>query len=136
MAREFGTFNRARRVPARSGAPIIDPAGWEPEEIARSTDWAYRLSAAEVAEITDAVASVQRRGLPIVAMTAADFPLPRLSAVLSDMRQELLEGRGFVYLRGLPVGEMSQEQAALAPKAPARGGRGQNRNQQGQGSGR
>ena len=32
--------------------------------------------------------------------------------------------------------QMSQEQAALAPKAPARGGRGQNRNQQGQGSGR
>lgn len=114
MAQNFGTFQRTQRVPGRLGAPIIDPAGWEPEEIARTSDWAYRLSQADIAEVRDAVASVQRRGLPIVAMSGADFPLPRFAATLAEMRRELLEGRGFVYLRGLPVAQMTQEQAAIA----------------------
>ncbi len=114
MAREFGTFRRTRRVPGTPGQPIVDPAGWEPETIAATDDWAYRLNADEIAEIRNAVDVVQRRGLAIVRMTSADFPLPRFAPVLADMRQELLEGRGFVYLRGLPVAEMSQEQAAIA----------------------
>jgi hypothetical protein len=114
MTQEFGTFHHSRRVPGRLGEPIVDPAGWEPEDIARTSDWAYRLNDAEIAEIRDAVAVVQRRGVPIVAMTAADFPLPRFAAAIAAMRQELLEGRGFVYLRGLPVAEMSQEQVAIA----------------------
>ena len=114
MAKSFGTFHQSRRLPGQLGAPLVDPAGWQPEDIARSSDWAYRLSADEIGEITEAVAAVQRRGVPIVTMTAADFPLPRLAATIAEMRQELLEGRGFVYLRGLPVGRMSQEQAAIA----------------------
>lgn len=114
MAQTFGTFQHSRRVPGRLGEPIIDPAGWQPEEIAAATDWAYHLTAADVAEITDAVSSVEYRCLPIVKMTASDFPLPRFAAAIADMRQELLEGRGFVYLRGLPVEQMSREQAAIA----------------------
>jgi hypothetical protein len=47
-------------------------------------------------------------------MTAVDFPLPRLAAVMGDVRRELLDGRGFVYLRGLPVADMTQEEAAIA----------------------
>jgi len=114
MAQEFGTFRRTRRVPGKPGQRINDPAGWEPEEIAATDDWAYRLNADEIAEIRHAVDAVQRRGLAIVRMTSADFPLHNFAPVLADMRQELLEGRGFVYLRGLPVEQMSQEQAAIA----------------------
>jgi hypothetical protein len=114
MAQGFGTFQRTRRVPGRLGEPIVDPAGWEPEEIAHTDDWAYRLTNKDIAEITAAVTAVQRRGLAIVGMSAADFPLPNFAAVLADMRRELLDGRGFVYLRGLPVAEMTQEQAAIA----------------------
>ena len=114
MAQSFGTFRQSHRLPGRLGEPIVDPAGWQPEDIARTSDWAYRLSSSEIGEITEAVAAVQRRGIQIVTMTAADFPLPRLAATIAEMRQELLEGRGFVYLRGLPVTAMSQEQAAIA----------------------
>ena len=34
--------------------------------------------------------------------------------VIADAREELLEGRGFVYLRGLPVQSMSAEDAVTA----------------------
>lgn len=114
MAQEFGIFRHTRRVPGKPGQRIVDPAGWEPDEIAATDDWAYRLNADEIAEIMSAVDRVQRRGLAIVRMTSADFPLHNFAPVLADMRQELLEGRGFVYLRGLPVEQMSQEQAAIA----------------------
>lgn len=114
MTQPFGTYRTAKRAPGRLGEPITDPAGWEPEDITRATDWAYELTADDKREIAAAVAAVQRRRLPIVAMTAADFPLPRFSAMIAEMRRELLDGRGFVYVRGLPVDSMSQEQAAIA----------------------
>ena len=36
-------------------------------------------------------------------LTRAEFPLPRLGPILEALRTELLEGRGFALLRGLPV---------------------------------
>ena len=84
MAREFGTFRRTRRVPGTPGQPIVDPAGWEPEAIAATGDWAYRLNADEIAEITQAVDAVQHRGIAIVHMTSAEFPLPRFARVLAE----------------------------------------------------
>jgi hypothetical protein len=32
-----------------------------------------------------------------------DFPLPRLGPRLKALRRDLLDGRGFAYLRGLPA---------------------------------
>jgi hypothetical protein len=110
----FGTFARSRRIPAEPLQPVQDPAGWEPQQIAAAHDWAYRLDDADKAEIERAVAGVQKRGLPIVAMTRADFSLPNFAARLAEIRQELLEGRGFVYLRGLPVTSLGTERTAIA----------------------
>lgn len=114
MNATFGTFRAARRVTARPLEPVIDPAGWEPDDIGRADNWAYRLTRADVTELRDAVRRFNRAGKPLVGMTAADFPLPTLAAVLADVRRELLDGRGFAYLRGLPVGELTQEDVAVA----------------------
>lgn len=103
-----------RREYARPGQPVIDPAAWEPGDIRANEDWAYRLSRADIDELLGAVAHFRRAGKPLVEMVAADFPLRTLSAVLADVRNELLDGRGFVYLRGLPVADLTQEEAAIA----------------------
>jgi hypothetical protein len=42
------------------------------------------------------------------------FPLPRLGAVMRNILGELLEGRGFILLRGLPVERMTREEQAIA----------------------
>ncbi len=42
------------------------------------------------------------------------FPLPRLGPVLREILGELLEGRGFILLRGLPVERMTREEQAIA----------------------
>jgi hypothetical protein len=47
-------------------------------------------------------------------LSPASFRLPRLGAVLRAVLAELLEGRGFILLRGLPVERMTREEQAIA----------------------
>jgi hypothetical protein len=79
------------------------PQVWRGPEMAARGDWIEPLSAAEIAEIEAAAAPLAARGADIAALTAADVPLPTLAARLGRIRHEVLEGRGFVLLRGLPV---------------------------------
>ncbi|MEJ0020874.1 MAG: TauD/TfdA family dioxygenase [Acetobacteraceae bacterium] len=84
--------------------PIEGPSAWTAAAMReREAAWSYRLSSSEVAELEAALASVQRRGLEIGAIRRDDFPLPTLGPVLGRLRADVLEGRGFVLLRGVPV---------------------------------
>ena len=69
----------------------------------REAEWTYRLSPLEIAEIETALRGAQARGLDIAAICREDFPLPTLGPVLDRLRAEVLDGRGFVLLRGMPV---------------------------------
>jgi hypothetical protein len=69
----------------------------------REAEWTYRLSLPEIVEIETAVKAVQARGLDIADIRREDFPLPTLGPVLDRLRTEVLEGRGFALLRGMPV---------------------------------
>jgi hypothetical protein len=83
---------------------ITGASAWVGAALARQPEtWTYRLSPAEIAEITRATADAQARGLDIADIRCADFPLPTLGPVLDRLRDEVLNGRGFVLLRGLPV---------------------------------
>lgn len=84
-------------------SPARGPAAWYGAELAESHEWIRVLSPEEIAELEKAVAQVRGRGLDIVDVRRDDFPLPRLGPVLREIRNELIDGRGFVLLRGLPV---------------------------------
>lgn len=102
------------REPAVMGQPIIDPAGWHPDSFRDSSCWIYRLNDREIGEIMDAVSAAERDGLDLMAITRDNFTLPGLSASLAEIRAELLDGRGFALIRGLPAREMSREKTARA----------------------
>jgi hypothetical protein len=72
------------------------------------------LSEAEADEVRDAVAGIQRRGLDILDITREDFPLRRFDEGLRVLCDELLEGRGFVLIRGLPMAAFDKTQAGIA----------------------
>jgi len=93
---------------------VRGPGVWYGRELAKRDDWIRRFSAAELAEIDAAVEGFRSTGKPLEAMAAGDFPLPRLGPVLRALLAELLEGRGFVLLRGLPVERMTREAQAIA----------------------
>ncbi|HTZ35672.1 MAG TPA: TauD/TfdA family dioxygenase [Stellaceae bacterium] len=83
--------------------PLVDgPSAWKGAALARRPEeWIYTLSAAELGEIDAAVQRV--RGRDLAGLARADFALPTLGPTLDRMREEVLNGRGFVLIRGLPV---------------------------------
>ena len=50
----------------------------------------------------------------MIDVTKDDFEVPTLAAGLTEVRSEVMHGRGFALLRGLPVEGRSREQTALA----------------------
>ena len=79
------------------------PAAWLGPEMAARRDWVEVLSPAEVAEVEVAARSLSDRNADIASISATDFVLPTLAPRLAKICAELLHGRGFVLLRGLPV---------------------------------
>jgi hypothetical protein len=110
---DFRTFQKARREPASPLKPIVDPAGWSPQDLADPESYSYRFTDADRAEIKAAIAAARRKGASLVDIRPADFPLNSLAKTLADVRRELLDGRGLVLLRGFPVGELSREEIAI-----------------------
>ena len=76
--------------------PIKGPAAWYGSELSKETNWLRPFSDAELTELDSAMRSIQAKGLEVININRANFPLPRLEPVLDEVRRELLEGRGFV----------------------------------------
>ncbi len=89
-------------------------AAWYGPRIAAREDWLVRLDPTDLAEIASALQWWARHETGPAPLRAEDFPLPGLSAKLLALRSELLDGRGFAVLRGLPVDRWPQRDAALA----------------------
>ncbi|MEO7152774.1 MAG: TauD/TfdA family dioxygenase [Burkholderiaceae bacterium] len=90
------------------------PDAWRGPDMAARSDWIEPLSDADLAEIEAAAAPLVAREADIAALVAVDFPLPTLAPRLARLRHELLEGRGYTLLRGLPVARWSTRLAATA----------------------
>lgn len=91
------------------------PAAWYGPEMAGRDDWLMPLTAADITEIEAATKALVERQADIAAITARDFPLPTLAPALKTrVQDEVLDGRGFLLLRGLPVERWSMREAATA----------------------
>jgi hypothetical protein len=96
--------------PQQTGA-----AAWYGPDMAARDEWLMPLAPADVREIEQAVKSLIARDADIAAISAADVPLPSLAPKLkARVRDEVLNGRGFLLLRGLPVERWSLREAATA----------------------
>ena len=102
------------RQPAVPMQLAIDPAAWTPDELAAKDDWIYELSGNECDQIVAAVDGIEKRGLDIKNIRKDDFQLAGFADDLAGVRDEFLNGRGFVLIRGVPVADMTREQSAIA----------------------
>ncbi|MDP6390168.1 MAG: TauD/TfdA family dioxygenase [Alphaproteobacteria bacterium] len=98
--------------PAPHDGPIEGPGVWYGPDIEDRDDWAYTLSEAERNEVVAAMRDAKARGLEIGDIAKSDFPLPTLGSKIEELRREVIDGRGFVLLRGFPVEGFSFEEAA------------------------
>lgn len=87
---------------------------WNAAQVSDPAQWTETLSIAEVEELTVAVANAQAASDNFLKIGKADFPLPTLGLRLKAIEKQLIDGRGFVRIRGLPRGLWTNDQMSLA----------------------
>jgi hypothetical protein len=100
--------------PAPLPRVIQGPSAWYGPQTAAGREWIEHLSQGEVAEIDSAAQRLVRDGVGIPSVRRDDFPLPTLGPRLRRILDDVLNGRGFALLRGLPVRQWSNPQTAAA----------------------
>lgn len=93
---------------------VQGPSAWYGPDLAARRDWLDHLTEAEVAEVEQASRGLATTNVEIPAIRRSDFPLPTLAPRLQRLLMEVLDGRGFVLIRGLPVERWTRREAAIA----------------------
>ena len=76
---------------------------WNSETFSHGDDTAFiQLKADEIDQINTAISSSKATGIPLGETGREHFDLAEFGQRLLALQEDLLEGRGFVVLRGLP----------------------------------
>lgn len=97
-------------VDAADLEPLEPQCEWTSESIGDS--YIHNLSSDHVAEIEAALAHAESCTDDVLDITRDDFPLPTLGPALHRLTDDLIDGRGVVLLRGLPVDRYTKDQAS------------------------
>ena len=92
---------------------IGGPTSWKGPDLQDSDEWILELEESHRQELLDALGGVEDAGLDFLAITRENFPLPTTGALLESILEDLMEGRGFVLLRGVPTEGLSERQIEL-----------------------
>jgi TfdA family taurine catabolism dioxygenase TauD len=93
---------------------IQGPSAWYGPALTRQSDWLEHFSSTEIGEVERAVKGLDSQSCDIATIHVEDFPLPTLAPRLEQLLDQVLNGRGFVLLRALPVGTWTKREAAIA----------------------
>ena len=93
---------------------VRDRSAWYGSELAGRTEWIEHLSEAEIAEVESAVRRLEEAEVDLAAITAEDVALPTLAPRLQRLLDEVLNGRGFVLIKSLPLDRWTRRQATVA----------------------
>jgi hypothetical protein len=94
--------------------PISGQSIWYGPRMEASREWIHPLTDTDIEEIDKAAESLLASGADIAGITQESFPLPALSKKLVAISDEVVNGRGFALMRGMPVTEWSLKKSAIA----------------------
>ena len=109
-AMQARSFDMAMELPPK----VQGGSAWYGSEMQNSSEWLYQLTAVDIAEIKAAAKPLADAEADIAKITKDDFPLPTVGPKLGAIFDDVLNGRGFALLRGLPVERWSIRQSATA----------------------
>ena len=93
---------------------IVDSkADWRGPDILARSDWMYRVSAEEDAEIRAALSRAKTQGVDFDSRSRENFELPLFSQRLRHALDLLEDGPGLSVIRGLPVEGLSKDDMRL-----------------------
>lgn len=87
---------------------------WDRDSLAADDSWVVQLSAQDIAEVDNAITGSSQSTKPIGSLTRDDFPFGKFGERLLTIQNELLNGRGFTLLRGLPADHWTDEKLIRA----------------------
>jgi len=93
--------------------PITDASAWTGADLRKDNSWIRNLSDDAANELIAAALDVKRAGYEFPNFNRSDFRIPELANTLSEIAEELENGRGFVLLRGLPIDQLDEEQLQI-----------------------
>ena len=93
---------------------VRDTSAWYGPDLASRNDWITHLTDIEIAEVQNAILDAKRSNRDLTTITAKEVSLPTLGPHLLRLVDEVLNGRGFVLIKGLPLKRWSRRDAAIA----------------------
>ena len=90
--------------------PLERRCEWRREDLAGN--YVFELTAEHVRELDAALGHAESRTDDVLEITRDDFPLPTLGPELAGVTEELINGRGVVLLRGVPVSRYDKQRAS------------------------
>ncbi len=93
---------------------ILEPqCAWHSDEVSDESAFTETFEGAELEEIDGALRAAMEKSEDVLEIGREDFPIPGLSTRLAGVERELIEGRGFVRLRGLDRDRYSQPEMEM-----------------------
>ncbi|RFU32043.1 hypothetical protein B7463_g4338, partial [Scytalidium lignicola] len=94
---------------------IIGETVWKAEDYKNNPErWVHALSPEEVAELSDVSDKFIADNIPLTGISKDNFKLPKLSTLLTAIRSEILNGKGFILFKGFPVQKWGNHKSAVA----------------------
>jgi len=93
---------------------VLEPqCEWRSDELHDESLWTETFSAAELEELDAALRHALARSTDVLDIGRDDFPLPGLRHRLLAIERELMDGRGFVRLRGIDRARYDQSEMEM-----------------------
>lgn len=94
---------------------ITGPTVWHADEYrSHPSRWVHAFTDAEIAELSSVADAFIASGTPLTGISRSNFPLPRLGAVLTALRDDLLNAKGFILFKRFPAHLWSPHKTAVA----------------------
>lgn len=93
---------------------IRGPTVWQAEDYRNNPErWTHGFSDEEIAELGTAADEFIAAGHPLTGMKKDLFPLPNLSSFFRTVRNEILNGKGFILFKNIPVNAWGLHKSAV-----------------------
>lgn len=88
---------------------------WKAEDYQHNAEkWVHHFSDQEKAELSKAADEFIASGTPLTGMTKDNFPLETLGRLMTEIREDVINGKGFILMKGFPVNEWGVDKSAVA----------------------
>jgi len=94
--------------------PWSGPFVWNGSEMESHNDWVIALTPQDITAIQTGINAFIASGKDLAAATHLDFPFAQFGESLKQAQEQLLNGRGFVLLSGLPANDWTDQQLMTA----------------------